>query len=162
LKPEQIAQTQPINAGGAFELDPQAELLAPFEGTGVDTNWELSLPRIANPFDFGTIADVVFTIEFTALDEFDYRRQVIKQLEANRRFTAERAFSFRFTFADQWYDLHNADLLDGDERLVVTFETSQADFTPLVACGRHCCFETTVLPTGEKLPLFPEEAKFIT
>jgi hypothetical protein len=69
LKLEQIALTQPINADGVFELDPQAELLAPFEGTGVDNNWEISLPRAANPSDFGTLADVVFTIEYTALDD---------------------------------------------------------------------------------------------
>ena len=48
--PEQVALTSPTNASGVFELDAQAELLAPFEAMGVDTSWEFQLPRPANAF----------------------------------------------------------------------------------------------------------------
>jgi hypothetical protein len=47
-------------------------------------------------------------VEYTALHSFDYRQQVIRQLE--RMISADRAFSFRDQFADQWYDCHNPDL----------------------------------------------------
>ena len=38
---------------------------------GVDTMWELQLPKAANPFDYRTIADVFFTVEYTALHSVD-------------------------------------------------------------------------------------------
>ena len=40
---------------------------------GVDTVWRLDLPKAANAFDYRTIADVVLTLEYTALDDVDYR-----------------------------------------------------------------------------------------
>ena len=52
--PAMVALTSPINATGVFELDAQSDLLLPFEGSGVDTTWELQLPPAANPFDFST------------------------------------------------------------------------------------------------------------
>ncbi|HKX57095.1 MAG TPA: hypothetical protein VJN01_13380, partial [Xanthomonadales bacterium] len=78
--PESVALTSPMNATGLFELEQQSELLLPFEFTGVDTLWHLEMPRAANPFDYRTIADVLFTIEYTALSNLDYRQQVIQQL----------------------------------------------------------------------------------
>ena len=51
-------------------------MLLPFEGSGVDTTWELQLPPAANPFDFSTIVDVLLTIDYTALVDDDYRSQV--------------------------------------------------------------------------------------
>ena len=52
--PESIAFTSPINATGLFELEPESGLLLPFEGMGVDTVWQLELPKAANPFDYRT------------------------------------------------------------------------------------------------------------
>ena len=103
--PELIAFTSPSNATGLLELEPEGELLLPFESMGVDTSWELQLPKAANPFDYRTIADVVFTVEYTALHSFTYRQQVIQELDDT--VSAERAFSVRDQFADQWYALHN-------------------------------------------------------
>ena len=48
-------------------MDVQSDLLLPFESSGVDSTWELQLPPAANPFDFSSIVDVLFTIEYTAL-----------------------------------------------------------------------------------------------
>ena len=79
--PETVALTSPINATGVFDLDPQAEMLLPFEGSGVDGSWEFQLPKAANQFDYRTIADVLLTIEYTALNSFDYRQQVIQRLD---------------------------------------------------------------------------------
>lgn len=103
--PELIAFTSPSNATGLLDLEPEAGMLLPFESMGVDTNWELQLPKAANPFDFRSIADVLFTVEYTALQNFTYRKQVIQQLDDS--VSAERVFSLRDQFADAWYDLHN-------------------------------------------------------
>jgi hypothetical protein len=57
------------------------------------------MPHAANAFNFGTIADVLITIEYTALDSPTYRQQVIQQRRGKRqrdapqfgsRVTAER------------------------------------------------------------------------
>ena len=124
--PELIAFTSPVNATGLLELEPQGELLLPFESMGVDTSWELQLPKAANPFDYRTIADVLFTVEYTALQSFTYRQQVIRQLDDT--VSTERAFSLRDQFADQWYDLHNPE--QTPTPMVVRFTTTRQDFPP--------------------------------
>lgn len=125
--PERIALTSPTTTTGVIELEPDAQsLLRPFEGSGFDTLWELRMPKAANPFDYNTMATVLFTVELTALHSFDYERQVIEQMD--RRVSANRAFHFRQEFADPWYDLHNPDQTDTPMR--VRFETRRADFPP--------------------------------
>jgi hypothetical protein len=124
--PELVALTSPSNATGLFELDMQSEMLQPFEDRGVDTKWQLRLPKAANPFDFDTIADVLVTIDYTALDSADYRDAVIRKLDLT--LLAERAFSFRNDFADQWYDLNNPP--DSPASLAVTFHIDRNDFPP--------------------------------
>jgi hypothetical protein len=77
---EVVALTSSVAATGVFELDAQSEMLLPFEGTGVDSSWELALPRAANPFDYRSIGDVLVTLEYTARADDDYRRQVVERL----------------------------------------------------------------------------------
>lgn len=127
--PETVAFTSPINATGLFELEPEGELLLPFEGMGVDTFWDLELPKAANPFDYRTIADVLLTIEYTALSSPAYRQQVIKQLD--RSISGDRLFSIREQFADVWYELSNAEAVkDAERRMVAKFSTRREDFPP--------------------------------
>jgi hypothetical protein len=110
---EMIAFTSPTNATGLFELQPENELLLPFETMGVDAHWELQMPKAANRFNFDTIADVIFTVEYTALHSANYRQQVIRDLD--RTFSAERAYSFKQDFPDLWYDLHHPEALLDEE-----------------------------------------------
>lgn len=124
--PESVALSAPMNATGLFELDVQPEMLAPFEGIGVDTSWEFQLPKASNPFDFSTIADVLVTIEYTALDSASYRDEVIAQMD--RRVSADRGFSIRHQFADAWYDLHNPDQVAPARRMIASFQTTRSDF----------------------------------
>jgi hypothetical protein len=123
--PEQVALSSPRESTGLFqEMDAQPELLRPFESLGVDTHWELRMPRAANPIDPSTIADVLVTIEYTALDSFDYRQQVIQALRPT--VSANRPFSFRQQFADQWYDLNNPE--QTATPMTVSFKTVREDF----------------------------------
>ena len=124
--PELIAFISSSNATGLFELEPEGEFLLPFESMGVDTIWELQLPKAANPFDYRTLADVLLTIEYTALNSWDYRQQVIQGLDPN--VSSDRSFSFRDQFSDQWYDLHN--LNQTGTPLTVKFKTLREDFPP--------------------------------
>ena len=104
---EYVALSSPTNATGVFELDAQLELLMPFESMGVATTWEFGMPQAANPFDFNSVADVLVTIEYTALNDDDYRRQVIQRLP--RQAGANRAVSVRDDLPDVWYALRNPD-----------------------------------------------------
>ncbi len=124
--PQSVALTSPREATGLFELDAKPEMLLPFEGLGVDTSWELRMPKASNRFDYTTIADVLLTIEYTALDSFDYRQQLIPQLD--NRVSADRPFSFRHQMADQWYHLHNPG--QSKTPMTVTFRTRREDFPP--------------------------------
>ena len=127
--PEVIAFTSPNNATGLFELETDGDLLLPFEGMGVDTSWELQLPKAANPFDYRAIADVLLTIEYTALFSSIYQRKVIKQLNGSA--SGERMFSLRNQFADAWYDLNNPETVeDVEQRMVANFSTVRDDFPP--------------------------------
>lgn len=124
--PELITFTGTNNATGLLELEPDAGMLLPFEGMGVDTNWELQLPKAANPFDYRTISDVLFTVEYTALQDFSYRQQVIQQLDD--RVSADRVISVRDQFADQWYALHNP--VSTDAPMTVEFTLTSDGFPP--------------------------------
>ncbi len=123
--PESVALTSPRDATGLFELTPQSqEMLLPFENLGVDTSWELRLPKASNLFDYNTIADVLITIEYTALNSFTYRQTVLDEL--GDTISGDRPFSFRNQFADAWYDLNNPE--QTDDPMIVTFETTREDF----------------------------------
>jgi hypothetical protein len=124
--PQEIALSAPLNATGVFQLDPQQALLPPFQGLGVDTSWELKMPKAANPIDYSTIADVIVVIDYTALDSPDYRRQVIQGL--SRSFGADRGYSFKQQFADAWYELNNPE--QSSTPMVVQFTTMADDFPP--------------------------------
>jgi hypothetical protein len=124
--PELIAFTSTSSATGLLDLQPDQGMLRPFESMGVDTNWELQLPKAANPFDFGTISDVLFTVEYTALQDFTYRQQVIQQLDDS--LSAERVVSIRDQYADQWYALHNAE--HAQTPMTVKFKLDRQSFPP--------------------------------
>ena len=126
--PESIALSSPRDATGLFELTPQteAEMLLAFEALGVDTRWEFRLPKPANLFDYSTIADVLVTIDYTALNSFDYYQQVIQSPALTRPLSLERPFSFRQQLADQWFDLNNPD--QTKTPMTVRFTTRRKDF----------------------------------
>jgi Tc toxin complex TcA C-terminal TcB-binding domain len=117
-----------MDATGLFDLDTQPELLVTFEGIGVDATWELRLPKPANQIDYDAIADVLITIDYTALDSADHRQRVLRELDP--RFRADRPFSFRRDFADAWYDLHHPELVEDAEQMMVRFRSEREDFPP--------------------------------
>jgi Tc toxin complex TcA C-terminal TcB-binding domain len=130
--PEVIAFTSPTNATGLFELEPDSGMLIPFEGMGVDTVWRLDLPKAANPFDYNLIADVLLTLEYTALDSQEYRQKAIRSLD--RGYSADRTFSLRTQFPDAWYDLNNPDTVqDPAHPMHVVLPLTADDFPPHIA-----------------------------
>jgi hypothetical protein len=122
--PETIAFTGTQNATGILDLQPLNDKLLPFEGLGVDTSWQFTLPKFNNFFDFSTIADVMVTIEYTALEDPFYKQQVLKKL--GTEVTFNRMFSLKNNFPDQWYDLSNMTGNTGSRQ--VNIDILQTDF----------------------------------
>jgi hypothetical protein len=128
--PESVALSTPAGATGVFDLDPEPELRLPFEGLGVDTLWQFELPKAANPFDFSTLADLLLTIDYTALSSAVYRARMTDDLD--RQVEQERPFIFSQNLADQWFDLHNPEQAPGPP-MEVSFTTHPGDFAPNVS-----------------------------
>ncbi len=144
-QPESIAVTAASNGTGLFELRFDDPILLPFEGAGVETTWTLDLPQGANRFDFGTLADVLFTVRYTALEDATYREKVLKQMgmTANRKLAAGGAVSFplRTALPDEWFDLYHPQFVqDPDDYgfgpskvkppYLMQFELRPGDFPP--------------------------------
>ncbi len=104
METEQVALTGASRATGVFEFQSaQGELLKPFEGMGIESHWEFKLPKFSNRMDYGNIADILVEIDYTALDSFQYRYQVLQDIDNTLGFS--RGFSLRNDYFDQWYDL---------------------------------------------------------
>jgi hypothetical protein len=106
---ESIALTNPQGGGiGQIPLVPKEEMLTPFEGQGVATQWIFEMPKHANKIDYNTITDIQILIDYTALDDSFYRDEVLKRLP--RRRGALRTFSFRLEFPDALFHLKDSPL----------------------------------------------------
>jgi hypothetical protein len=90
---QSAALSSPQNATRVFALQQEPEKLLPFQGLAVDTDRGFRMPMASNQIDYRTIANVLITIEYTALDSYDYRHQVIHELDSC--FSADGPFSFR-------------------------------------------------------------------
>lgn len=124
---EQIALSGGVSDHGVFQLQGEGEFLNPFEGSGVDTSWEFRMEKAANPFDFGSIADVLFTIEYDALNSFTHRANVISQLN-EKPAPAALAISMKHNLPDQWFDLHHPE--QTETPYTVSFHINPTDLAP--------------------------------
>ena len=115
---------------GVFQLQGEGEFLNPFEGTGVDTQWEFRMEKAANPFDYGSIADVLITIEYEAMNSFMWRNTVVQRLN-NEDATAGLVISMKNNLPDQWFDLHNPEQTETPYE--VSFRISERDLVPNIS-----------------------------
>jgi hypothetical protein len=63
---ESIATSTAQNDSGMFEVNFRDERYLPFEGSGVISEWQLTMPADCNAFDFETITDVILNLRYTA------------------------------------------------------------------------------------------------
>ena len=143
--PSTIVATSPSNATGVFVLDVQPELLLPFEGSGVETTWLLSMPQAANPFDFTNIADVILSLDYTAMTDPDHQAQVVQSLNRDRGRSSDRVLSLSRDLPDQWYALRNPTA--GHSR-DATFTISPGDF-PVGFTDVACAQVAVLLKTDD-------------
>lgn len=151
-EPTTVALSSAAGASGVFALDPQPELVAPFEGAGVDTVWMLELPPAANPFDYSSIADVQLTIDYTARTDDALRTTVIRRLDADRTRTADRVISIAHDHPDAWWQLHQPDPAQPDGGRIATFQFSDHDLPHRFATPRLVNLAGTALTGSTGLP----------
>jgi hypothetical protein len=126
--PQTVSVTSALNASGVFELDLQPEMLLPFEGSGVDTQWQFTLPLAANPFDFDGVADILLRIDYTALDDADYRALLVHRFNTHREARSDCVFNLARDFPDQWYELNNPDPVGGHAAVTLTLARNAFPF----------------------------------
>jgi hypothetical protein len=68
LRDDAISLSGAINDAGMFEFAYRDDRFLPFEGVGAISHWQLDLPSSIRSFDYDTIADVMFHLDYTALD----------------------------------------------------------------------------------------------
>lgn len=85
---------------------------------------EFKLPKSANQFNYGTIADVLLTLYYLVLFSYGYQEIVLSGMQPTQ--DAERGHSFRHEFTDAWFDLMNPDL--SPTPMTVPFRTTCDDF----------------------------------
>ncbi|MFF8731200.1 neuraminidase-like domain-containing protein [Streptomyces sp. NPDC015171] len=97
---------------GLFETSLRDERFLPFEGAGVISEWQLSLPPVFRQFDYESISDVVLQVRYTARDGGEeLARQATGELgtalkewvHAGGGRGLHRVFSARREFTDQWH-----------------------------------------------------------
>ncbi|QDG52173.1 hypothetical protein FIV42_15925 [Persicimonas caeni] len=128
-EPQSISFTSPSGSAGMFELEPQSELLRPFEGLGVETTFDLLLPKAANSWDFNSLMDVLITVDYSAKESVEKYSKTTSQLP--REVSEQRSFSLRNEFPDEWYKLINERVENALSEIV--FDIQDGDFRP----GRH-------------------------
>lgn len=77
---QSIALSKGVDDSGMFVIDFQEPRYLPFENTGAVSDWELSMPKETNRFDFEQLSDVIITLKYTALFDGTLETQVKGEL----------------------------------------------------------------------------------
>ena len=72
---QSIATSHAQNDSGVFDINFRDERYLPFETAGAISRWRISMPPQCNAFDFSTMTDVIFRLNYTARDGGDLLRQ---------------------------------------------------------------------------------------
>lgn len=78
-----ISTSSANNDGGQFELNFQGARYLPFEGAGaVNSEFQISLPKVMRSFDYQSISDVIIHISYTALYDSTLRTTVEEEFQS--------------------------------------------------------------------------------
>ncbi|WP_057917933.1 neuraminidase-like domain-containing protein [Lysobacter antibioticus] len=106
-----IATSSGQRDSGMFELSFRDERYLPFEGEGVDSEWEVELGHELSLLDVNAVSDFILTISYTSRaggerlkrGAIEALRKAFSRNESN--FPIERLFSLRHEFPTQWHEL---------------------------------------------------------
>jgi hypothetical protein len=115
--PQRIELTTAVLEDGIYELEPQSELLRPFEGLGVATDLTLELPKPAQEWSLSSIVDVIVHLDYSAKYAPLRKTRTLSNMPSTVEST--RSFSIRSEFPDQWYTISNEPITDSSIELDV-------------------------------------------
>lgn len=110
---QSVAFSSGQNDPGVFELNFNDERYLPFEGAGVISTWDLSLPKF-RAFDYNTISDVILHLRYTSIvgaDNEAATARVNSHLAAGKTSDSTTgdvlyaSFDLRNEFASAWQQL---------------------------------------------------------
>jgi hypothetical protein len=132
-----IATSSAQNDAGMFEFAFRDERYLPFELAGAISQWqlELSSEKELRQFDYATISDVIFHLNYTAREQSGYFKEqvtaAVKDFMLNAADAADqpftRMFSMRHEFPSEWYRWFHP-VGGGDQLLTVTVGIERLPF----------------------------------
>jgi hypothetical protein len=151
------------NDGGLFEANLRDERYLPFEGWGVESQWQLELssdPSAKDPcqFDYDTIADVILHFRYTAREGgAQLRSAALENLKSKIEDAtvsgSVRVFSVRHDFPTEWAIFKALPPGNAGAFVPLTLEFRQEHY-PFWTCGRT--------GTVEEARLFARAANAVT
>jgi len=103
-----IATSSAQNDNGMFELNFNDERYLPFEGAGVISDWQISLPKENNYFDFDSLSDVILHISYTSRGGGGQLKVAANtNVQDNLPSETARLFSLKHEFGTEWYKFLN-------------------------------------------------------
>lgn len=111
---ESIVTSNGQNDSGLFETNLRDERFLPFEGAGAQSTWTLKLSSDLRQFDYDTISDVIFHVNYTAREGgkllADKATGSIKDM-INDKDTSGlvRMFSLKHDFPNEWHQFLGSD-----------------------------------------------------
>ncbi|MFF1566870.1 hypothetical protein ACFVY1_25645 [Streptomyces sp. NPDC058293] len=104
---QSIVTSSGQNDSGLFEANLRADHLLPFEGAGVESVWNLELPKEFRQFDYGTISDAILHFRYTAREGGEQLRTAavtnLQTMAADSNATGlGLLFSLRRDFPGEW------------------------------------------------------------
>ncbi|HBE9759335.1 TPA: neuraminidase-like domain-containing protein [Clostridioides difficile] len=102
LPNQKITISKGIDDSGMFLLNFNDERYLPFEGTGVISSWELEMLKETNRFNFDSISDVIINIKYTALEDSNFKKNVIELLSKSYPYVGGLYFPLQQIFSTEW------------------------------------------------------------
>jgi len=123
-----IAISNAQNDSGMFELNFNDERYLPFEGAGVISDWQISMPIENNYFDFASLSDVILHISYTSRNGGGELATVANAaLQAKLPTQTARLFSLKHEFATNWHKFLNPEG-GNDQELVLNLKNEHFPF----------------------------------
>jgi hypothetical protein len=112
-----LALSSGVNDSGRIDLKAATDMYNPIEGAGTISRWRLELPDGFRQFDYNSISDVIFHINYTALDGGDRLKTVaatsvkdyVKSVvDLSREQGLFAVVDLRSDYAQEWYQTFSA------------------------------------------------------
>lgn len=123
-----IATSHAQNDSGMFELNFNDDRYLPFEGAGVISDWQISLPKENNYFDFASLSDVILHISYTSRNGGGQLTTGAKVgLQETLPNETAKLFSLKHEFGTEWYKFLNP-LGTADQELIFNIKPEHFPF----------------------------------